>query len=255
MSSTSAPIAEHTRNTVKHLLSLVASVFVTAIGLLMIVGSIVAALSGDRQAILFFGLGLVYAGPGAFWFISTMRKRDLRVAVFPEGFSYTKGGKTEFIAWDDVETVWQAITQVQGTFTVRSCKIQLRDGRKIRFTNALRNVAELITTVQREATSRILGRARKAYLAGETISFGKFGISKAGISQGSRTLPWEQVSGVTVDRGVVTIKKEGRLLKWASARVSEMSNFFVFAHMAGSAASGSTDLALLVMSIQESVQK
>jgi len=255
MSSTSAPIAEHTRNTVKHALSLVASVFVTAIGLLMIVGSIVAALSGDRQAILFFGLGLVYAGPGAFWFISTMRKRDLRVAVFPEGLSYTKGGKTDFIAWDDVETVWQTITRVQDTFTVRSCKMQLRDGTKIRFTNALRNVAGLITTVQREATSRILGRARKAYLAGETVSFGKFGISKAGISQGSKTLPWEQVSGVTVDKGVVTIKKEGRLLKWASVNVSEMPNFFVFAHMVGSAAPGSTDLVLLAMSILGSVEQ
>jgi hypothetical protein len=255
MSSMSEPTAEYTSNPARLLLNLVGSVFVAAMGVIMLIGGLVTAFSGGSNAFPFAGLGLIYAVPGALWLIGTIRKRDLRVVVFPEGLSYTKGGKTDFIAWDDIETVWQTITRVQGTFTVRSCKIQLRDGTKIKFTNALRNVAGLITVVQREVTSRILDRARKTYLTGGTVSFGKFDISKAGISQGSRTLPWEQVSSVTVDKGVVTIKKEGRLLKWASATVAETPNFFVFAHLVGSQAPGSVDLALLAMSVLGSTAK
>ena len=198
---------------------------------------------------LFLIVGLIYVLPGGLWFIRTVRKRDLRVLVLPDGLSYTRRGRTEIIRWDEVAAVWQAITRVQHTFTVRSCKVQLDDGRKYTFNNALRNVTQLIATIQQQVTPRILARASDAYAAGETVPFGKLGVSKAGISRGNRTLPWDQVKRVTVDKGVITVRKQGSLLKWTSVRVAETPNFFVFASLVGSRASNSTDLALLAMSV------
>ncbi len=249
MSSMSAPTAEYKRNSARLFLNLMASVFVVAIGGIMSVGGLVTALSGGNNALLFAGIGLVYAVPGALWLVGTIRKRDLRVAVSPEGFSYTKAGRTDFIHWDDIAVVRQAITRVQHSFTVRSCKVQLHDGRRITFNNALYNVGQLINTVQQEVTPRILARARQDYEAGQAVPFGKLSISQAGISKGGKTLPWNQVERVTVDKGTITVKKRGRLLKWASVTVAEMPNFFVFAHLVGSQAPGSSDLALLAMSV------
>ena len=243
------PIAEYKRNVGRQMLHGIVSVIVTLVGLVTMMGGISAALSGGGDFILFLILGLIYVLPGGLWFISTVRKRDLRVLILPDGLSYIRRGRTEIIRWDEVAAVWQAITRVQHTFTVRSCKMQLDDGRKYTFNNALRNVPELIATIQQQVTPRILARASEAYDAGETIPFGKLGVSKAGISRGKRTLPWDQVKRVTVDKGVITVRKQGSLLKWTSVRVAETPNFFVFASLVGSRASGSTDLALLAMSV------
>jgi hypothetical protein len=243
------PTAEYTRDGVRQALNLVGSVFVISIGVMTMFGGLATALSGGSDAFLFIGLALVYVVPGLWWFISTLRKRGLRVLVFPEGLTYTRRGQTEVIRWDDVASVWQAITRVQHTFTVRKCTIHLQDGSKHTFNNAIRNVEQLINTIQQQATPRILERVDEAYNAGQTVPFGKLSISQAGISRGGKTLPWDQVKRVTVDKGVITIRKQGSLLKWASVNVAETPNFFAFASMVGAKAPGSVDLALLGLSM------
>lgn len=243
------PTAEYTRNVGRHALGLIVSGMITLMGAGMVFGGLVAIASGGSDVLLFLIMGLIYGVPGTLWFVSILRKRDLCVLVLPEGLSYTRHGRTEIIRWDEVAAVWQAITRVQHTFTVRSCKVQLDGGRKYTFNNALRNVPELIATIQQEVTPRILARASDAYHAGETIPFGKLGVSEAGISRGKRTLPWDQVKRVTVDKGVITVRKQGSLLKWTSVPVAETPNFFVFASLVGSKASDSSDLALLAMSV------
>lgn len=249
------PTAEYTSNIIRQAFSLVVSAILTIMGVVAILHALSAALSGGSDALLFSGLGLVYALPGALWFISTIRKRGLRVLVFPAGLSLTKGGKTEIIRWDDVEIVRQTIRKNQyTTFTAYSCTVQLHDGSKYTFNNALRNVDQLISTIQQESTHRILSRVSEAYDAGQTIPFGKLSVSKAGISKGNNTLPWDQVKGVTVNNGVVTIKKQGSLFKWTSVTVAETPNFYVFAYVVGSTAPGSTDLVLLAMSVTGSAQ-
>jgi hypothetical protein len=244
-----APIAEYTRNSGKHALSVLISALLIIAGVAMALGGFFSSDSPSGSRFLFLSLGLVYALPGTLWFVSTVRKRDLHVRVFPEGFSYTKGGKTELVRWDEVETVRQAITRVQHTFTVRSCTLQLKDGSKYTFNNALRNVGELIHTTQREVTPRLLSRLNEQYRAGQVVRFGKLAISEAGISHGRKTLPWDQVGSASVSKGVVTIRKRGRLLKWASIDVAQIPNFFVFAHMVGTRAPESGDLTLLAMSV------
>jgi hypothetical protein len=243
------PTAEYTCNVARQVLHGIVSVIVTLVGLGTMMSGISAGLSGAGDVLLFLGLGVVYVLPGGLWFISTLRKRGLRVLVLPDGLSYTRHGRTEIVRWDEVADVWQAISKIQYTFTVRSCKVRLEDGRKYTFNSALRNVAGLIATIQQEVTPRILARASDAYDAGETIPFGKLGVSKAGISRGKRTLPWDQVKRVTVDKGVITVRKQGGLLKWTSVHVAETPNFFVFASLVGSKASDSSDLALLAMSV------
>jgi hypothetical protein len=244
-----APTAEYTRNGVRQALNLVGSVFVISIGAMTMFGGLATALSGGGDAFLFIGLAVVYVLPGLWWFISTLRKRGLRVLVFPEGLAYTRRGKTDVIHWDDVATVLQAITRMQHTFTVRKCTVQLQDGSKYTFNNTLRNVEQLINTIQQQITPRILERVDEAYEAGQAVPFGKLSISQAGISKGSKTLPWDQVKRVTVDKGVITIRKQGGLLKWASVNVAETPNFFAFASMVGAEAPESVDLALLGLSM------
>ena len=96
------------------------------------------------------------------------------------------------------------------------------------------NAKELDIAIQMGVTQHILPRVEQAYEAGERVAFGSLALSKAGISQGGRTLPWDEPGGVMLEQGVVTIKKQGVLFnKWASLEVRQIPNFFVFAYLAG----------------------
>ena len=248
------PIAEYARNGGRQALNYVLSSILVIVGVAMLFGGLSSSLSGSGADATFFALGLLYALPGGWWFISTLRKRDLRVLVFPEGLSYTRSGKTIAIRWDDVEAVWQAVRKVQYTFTVHTCTLRLRDGTRYTFNNALRQADRLIQTIQQQVTPRILARAQEAYDAGQTVPFGKLSVSQAGIYRGSALLPWDQVGSIKVNEGIVTIKKQGSLFKWTSVPVAEIPSFFAFASLAGGTAPDSGDLILLAMSVLGAAQ-
>lgn len=229
------PTAEYTRNTGRLLLVLILSAYLSG-------AFICSALAMARENAWF--LFLVIPGPLCmWWFVSSLRKRDLRVLVFPEGLSYTKQAKTEIFRWDDVASVWQDVTRYHGAYTStkRVYTVHTNDDREYTFKDSISNVESLGNTIQQECACRILPRLQEAYNAGHTISFGKLSISKAGIAKGRKTLPWDQVSGVEIDRGSVNvhIKKDaytiselilsaGKGPKWSSVAVAKMPNVVVF---------------------------
>lgn len=248
------PTAEYTRSAGRQALNYVLSSILVIGGVAMLLGGLASSLSGSGADAPFIVLGLLWALPGGWWFISALRKRDLRILVFPEGLSYTRSGKTAVIRWDDVEAVWQAVRKVQYTFTVHTCTLRLKDGSRYTFNNALRQVDRLIQTIQQRVTPRILARAREACDAGQTVPFGKLSVSQAGIYRGSALLPWDQVGSIRVNEGIATVKKEGSLFKWTSVPVAEIPNFFAFAALAGGLALGSSDLTLLATSVLGAAQ-
>lgn len=221
------PVAEYTPGPRSQKANLIGSVVLIVFGLGgILLGIYLASLYGSGQ-LCFSVAGLISCLLGVLWFVLSKRQSDLRVLVFPEGLSYTKRGKTDIIRWDDVATVKQNITRHQQGGTTHVYTVQLTDGRKHTFSDGLAGVQNLGNTIQQEVTRRILPRAVEAYGAGETIPFGKVSISKDGITRGKETLSWDQIKGVKLDRGVISIKKEAKWLRWSSVRVAETPNVFV----------------------------
>jgi len=193
-------------------------------------GIFAAVSRSDAGMLCVSAFGLVFIGIGVWWYVSNKRQRDLRVLVFPQGLSYTNRGQTEIIRWDEVDTVWQDITRNTDTgVTTHVYTVERSDGARFTFKDTLVDVGELGHTIQQESTRCILPRVIEAYNAGETIPFGKISISKDGITKGKETLPWDQIEGVRLSQGVISIEKEGKWLKWSSFRASETPNIFVLA--------------------------
>lgn len=249
------PTAEYTpRHRIGCLvLSLIAgilfSVFVAAVGIFLITGAVQWSSGANRY--FFVAIGLMVILIGVWLFVRAIRKRALgkRVLVFSEGLAYTQHGKTDIIRWDDVAAVWQNVirhfyrqpwqTTHRYTGTTHVYTIKLNDGRKYTFDDALSNVGELGSTIQQESLHHILPRLRQVYEAGQTIPFGALSISKAGISRGYNTLPWDQVKEVEIYEGFLNVysTKEQTITDliftkgkgtWASVAVAKTPNAFVF---------------------------
>jgi hypothetical protein len=82
-------------------------------------------------------------------------------------------------------------------------------------------IADMVTRVK-------LPQAIELFKAGNTLNFGKLSISLQGVSNSKETIAWEQVKGINVNAGVVTVKKDNQWLSWSSVRVATIPNFFVF---------------------------
>lgn len=222
---------------------------VLGVGIFLIVGAFAWYRGADR--FFFVAFGLMVGLLGVWLAIRAIRKRNLgkRVGVYAEGMAYTQQGKTHIIGWDDISSVWQDTTaryfrqpwQTQHRYagTTHRYTLQLGDGSRFTFDDALANVGELGRVVQQETLHRLLPRLLEGYEAGETLSFGKLSLSKDGISKGYMTMPWEQVKNVEIYEGFLNIysQKEpsiGKLIlskgkgDWASLPVAKIPNVLVF---------------------------
>lgn len=253
------PIAEYTpfRGTGCLISSLIVgilfSVFVTAVGIFIVSGYWWSGVSSSFSTVV--GLMVVLLGV---WLVArAIRKRNLgrRVLVFPEGLAYIQQGKTHIIRWENIAAVWQNVVShysrqawqstARYTGTIHSYTVELDDGRKYTFNDALGDVGELGRTIQQETSHYMLPRLRQAYEAGQTIPFGALGVSQAGISKGYKgysVLPWDQVGIVGIYEGFLNvysteeqtitslILSKGKKA-WASVAVAKTPNVFVFKAM------------------------
>jgi hypothetical protein len=229
-------IAEYDQKTGVKVLSLIGSLGLAAHGIgffLCGITSLLATKDPGETAPIFLG-GLFLALPGVLWFIWAIRGTSNRVLIFDDGFAYIKGNKTHIIRWEEVKAVWYTGVKTTGIKTVNSSTIQLKDGRRFSFGKSFANTDQLNIAIQTGIAQHVLPKAEQAYESGERVAFGRLALSKTGISMEGRTLPWDEVGDVTVEQGVVTIRKRGGLFnKWASIQVRQIPNFFAFANLAG----------------------
>lgn len=162
---------------------------------------------------------------------SWLRSRGLSVQVFADGLVRSQYGKSVVVRWDEIAGVWQAITKhyYNGIYTgtTHAYTVQKADGTQTKFNDTLKNVEELGNTIQQEVTKRLLPRAAATYNNGGTVSFGKLAISPMGLSWGDKSLPWAEIQGVQVNKGVLSVKKQGKWLKWANIPVATIPNLLV----------------------------
>jgi hypothetical protein len=86
----------------------------------------------------------------------------------------------------------------------------------------VKDVKELGNLIQNRAYEFQFPRHKKMYDEGGTLSINQLGITKNNVN-----VSWKDIKKVEVKDGYVHIFK-GKMLRWHSTRVSEVSNVHVF---------------------------
>jgi len=191
------------------------------------------SLNGSSGAVVVAGFfGLLMLGGGGWQLYVAIRDHDLRVVTLEKGVVRVGGGKTLVLPWDDITLVYQAITDHYRngikTNTTHVYTIFRTDKTKIVFNDSIKKVENLGTTIQKETTARLMPGYAKAYNAGNPVKFGKLTLSKSGINNGKETIPWDQVDAVNINRGQISVRKQGKWLGWAGQSAAATPNLFVF---------------------------
>ena len=160
------------------------------------------------------------------------------VYVCKEGFIFTTGKKNEPFRWDAIAGVWLEIknyssygVKVGSTYKYT---VQRNDGEKLVLDEKFIEVDALGNTVTQETTQSMLPRTLEDFNAGKTIAFGPLSLNQQGISNGKNMLPWSEVSGIGINKGMVLVGKKGKKLNWLTIEVAKVPNVFVFDALARS---------------------
>ena len=208
----------------------VGAVILIALGAVLALSAIGSSDAGSMVLLAIFALAL--AGLGVYLIVLAFRSIGTTVQLFEGGFNATQHGKTTVAAWGDVASITQQIIRHRyrgiPIWTSHSYRLELANGEKLRFTETIGKISEMGEKMQRQITHTLTPRALEALRAGASLPFGKLSINPLGISNGSETLPWGQISNVTIQNGSIIIGKAGKRLRWTSTPVSKTPNAYIF---------------------------
>lgn len=221
------PLATYTPHRVRYRSNKIAGVVLAVIGVVVIFADML-----QHRPTGFFLLGGLLLAGGLWTFYTGMGEQSLQVQVFADGLTYTKRGSSEVIRWDEIAEVLQQVTKryVNGAYVGTSHIYTLRRPGKpnLKLDDALANVEALGNTVQQEIYRRRLPQALAAYNAGAIVPFGKLSLSQAGLSNGKETIAWSEIKGIKLDKGIISVSKQGKWLNWSTVTVAQTPNIFVF---------------------------
>jgi hypothetical protein len=206
------------------------------IAYLMIAGFVLAALfiNGTISKELWINVvgTLVCGGLGvamAVWLWRGLFPRyEVTTAVLGErGILKQQKQKVEVILFDQIKQMYQEHAYGDGmiyqTYTVIH-----QDDTKVVLDNAIDNIDSLAERLQKHVVDHLLPAAQRAYAAGQTLDFGALRISNEGLWQGKNFLAWQFVEKVTLNNGLLKIKRHKGIGDWAYAGVDRIANLVVF---------------------------
>lgn len=174
---------------------------------------------------------------GLYGLFSAWRNWPLAVALYENGFAYNDRKGLKQVHWNNVDAVWQSITKHYRngiyTGTTYLYTIQTKDKQRVVLDNKFAKIEDLGNAITRGSASALFPHYIQALQQGQRLTFGPLAIDPNGIYSGNKALRWDEIKGIKIHQGAISVKKEGGWLNWATATVPQIPNFLIFYDLIG----------------------
>lgn len=173
-------------------------------------------------------------GLGAAILFSVWQNWTLAAALYENGVALNTRKGVQQVAWADVNAVWQAVTKhyTNGVYTgtTHIYTVQSNTGEKLVFNDSLgKGVEELGRAIQTGAAAALFPRYWQALQNGQKLQFGPLALDKTNLYSGKKELPWAQIPSIKIEKGNISVKKDGKgWFNWAAVSVPQIPNFYIF---------------------------
>lgn len=177
------------------------------------------------------GLGGLVFLLSAWSVFNTLRSWKLAVGLYEQGIGVVGNSGVQQVRWDQVTETYQQVTRhyTNGVYTGTTHRYTIVvDGKKTVFDDKLKGIEDLGNAIQNGVSNVLFPRYATAINNGQRVNFGPLGLDREHLYSGNKSLLWSEIKGVKLDRGNISIKKEGGWFSWASVTVPQVPNFFVF---------------------------
>jgi hypothetical protein len=157
--------------------------------------------------------GLFLAGlflPWCGWRLRQLaRARRVRILVFEEGLARVDGASLLACRWDEIETVQGNVKTYHVNFAPVGSRhlitIRFGGGKQMHMDSAKEHLLGMDGLYQRicsESCRHLFPRLKAAMEAGETVTFGDWGLSKWGLHWGRHVLAWDDAENIDCKEGL-----------------------------------------------------
>jgi hypothetical protein len=193
--------------------------------------------ASGRSIVLLLLLALpCVAGIIYYLVVYPLRFRSWRIYGCADGFVFLKGSRVMPCRWDQIAFVWQRIVRYyrNGVYAGTSFKftVQRNDGVQMVITQIFRSGNDLGACIQREVTSRLAPQALASVQHGQTQPFGRFSLSRQGLTTPREMLPWSEVRQVSASGGWLMIQRHDQRKGISYGKVDKIPNLYVFLNVA-----------------------
>ena len=165
---------------------------------------------GEREIsfnkILFGFAGVASFAGGVGCLQSLFRNRNVRVRLYENGMVVEKGGKVHSAAWDDIALVRESVEEIyfKGKYVYDrySYTIEKRDGESFLLSNMVSDIDQVGKTVKAKTLASLYPEAVEKIRTGGQVLFDSLAVDKNGLGG----IPWAELSGVKIERGVIEVK-------------------------------------------------
>jgi hypothetical protein len=180
---------------------------------------------------LILGIALIPVGFGIWllWHVfrtPTMSKKRAarRIYLYDNGFVLAEDPDSpEVWRWIDIDTIYKRI--VTGRYEENySYQLTSTDGRTVKLDWFWDEVGELGYIISIKAACAQLPRMRELLATGREVTFGRIGVSTAGLRDGSKTVPWSDVQRVDLPNRSFSVLVNGRISAFAYTPVDQIPN-------------------------------
>jgi hypothetical protein len=180
---------------------------------------------------IFFVIGLSAA-------ISAWRSWRIAAALYDNGLAYQGRSGIQQLNWADVTAVYQRVTRhyYNGVYTgtTHAYTIHSNTGQKLVLDDRLgKKVEELGNAVQRGASNALYPRYWQAIQNGQRVEFGPLALDNQKLYAGKKELRWDEIKGVKVNKGAISVQKDKGWFSWAKVTVPQVPNFLIFYDLVG----------------------
>lgn len=224
-------------------MGLVAALFFLFVGLVLIIAGVgwglyqVMQFGSSRwdDALPAIALGAILGGliaaASAWSVFGSLRDWKLTVGLYDQGLGIVTNSGLQQVRWDQVTESYQQVTRhyTNGVYTGTTHRYTIIvDGKRQIFDDKLKGIEDLGNAIQNGVSNALFPRYAQAINNGQRVSFGPLALDKDNIYAGKKAVAWSDIKAVKLDRGNISIKKEGGWFNWASVSVPQVPNFFVF---------------------------
>ncbi len=218
--------------------------FLTIFSLLLLIGSLGAALYAWYFAIVKYGPAAIWnwvriplltaaiSLPMLFIFLSQWnRLSQIRVRIHTRGIQVQQRKKRISIPWETILSIHTSSTRygIGGIIWKRKNRLKLfsaRIRRAIMLNDDIANFEELVRTIKTNIYPRLGAEADRLLAAGQVIDFGPIQPEKSMLTVNRKVFPWDKVNSVEIENGYlylsITGEKRSHNFKIPTSRIPNL---------------------------------
>jgi hypothetical protein len=179
-----------------------------------------------------FLCGVIFLPLGAWMAFNTIRNWSRALRLYEGGFAAKDRSGVRAVRWADIDAVWQNVTRhytnMIYTGTTYLYTVELSDKTRFVFDNSYPKIEDVGKAITNGAANALFPRYAASINAGQRVNFALLGLDKTGMYFGNKSLTWQEIKAVKISQGIISVKKEGGWLNWATVTVAQIPNFWVF---------------------------